>query len=90
MIVIGGKHSANTRVLQELCQQVTRSFHINSSRIDPELLNDAQVIGLAAGASTPEEIIVEVYNQIFRIKGEPHSVQQIEEIPVIRRNHVRT
>ena len=85
MIVIGGKHSANTRVLQELCQQVTRSFHIETAaELTPELLNDAQVIGLAAGASTPEEIIVEVYNQIFRIKGEPHSVQQIEEIPVYK------
>ena len=64
---------------------MTRSFHIETAaELTPELLNDAQVIGLAAGASTPEEIIVEVYNQIFRIKREPHSVQQIEEIPVYK------
>jgi len=85
MIVIGGKHSANTRVLQELCKQVTSSFHIETAaELTPDLLNGAQNIGLAAGASTPENIIVEVYNQIFRIKGEPQSVQQIEEIPVYK------
>lgn len=85
MIVIGGKHSANTQVLQELCKQVTSSFHIETAaELTPDLLNGAQNIGLAAGASTPENIIVEVYNQIFRIKGEPQSVQQIEEIPVYK------
>jgi 4-hydroxy-3-methylbut-2-enyl diphosphate reductase len=55
MIVVGGKSSANTRHLAEVCaQRCSRTHHIeHECEIDPAWLMDAQLIGVTAGASTP-------------------------------------
>lgn len=61
-IVVGGKKSANTRRLRELCAaEGIPAYHIETAtEIDPAWLEGKEVIGLTAGASTPDWIIEEV------------------------------
>jgi len=85
MIVIGGKHSSNTRMLAQLCAQYTATIHIETeAELEAAFLAGKQMIGLAAGASTPEDTIISVYNQILKINGEPDLVSKITEIPLFK------
>lgn len=62
MIVIGGRHSANTRHLYDLCLRLNPDTVLIESGRDlaVDWLTGAEVIGITAGASTPEWIIEEV------------------------------
>ncbi len=61
-LVIGGKKSANTRRLRQLCEEEgVPAYHIETAdEIEPAWLEGKTVIGLTAGASTPDWIIEEV------------------------------
>lgn len=56
MVVIGGRNSSNTTRLAEICQSVCdKTYHIESvEEIDPQWFNGCAVVGVTAGASTPE------------------------------------
>lgn len=85
MVVIGGRHSSNTRMLAQLCAQYTETIHVETeAELKAEDFMGRQNIGLAAGASTPEETIVSVYNKIKKINGEPDAVTRISEIPLFK------
>ncbi len=85
MIVIGGKNSSNTKMLHELCSAQTRSIHVEAaSELKPLDLGEAQTIGLAAGASTPEEDIWDVYQKIYDLKGKPTPAKNPREIPTYK------
>lgn len=61
IIVIGGTKSANTKHLWDICKATKPSFLVQGpSDIDPEWLRGASVVGLTAGASTPDYVIDEV------------------------------
>jgi small subunit ribosomal protein S1 len=62
MLVIGGRKSANTRRLRQLCaEQGVPAYHIETAdEIEEAWLEGKEVIGLTAGASTPDGIIEEV------------------------------
>lgn len=61
MVVIGGKNSANTKQLVEICQNFTKTYHIEDKKeLTPEMLQGAVILGVTAGASTPDWIIEEV------------------------------
>jgi 4-hydroxy-3-methylbut-2-enyl diphosphate reductase len=66
MVVIGGRNSANTRRLAEICQETgTRTVWVETAdELSPELVGDAAHVGLTAGASTPEWIITEVIRRL--------------------------
>ena len=77
MVVIGGKHSANSVHLAQICAEQCSNvqFIENARELDMDRLKDADVVGLTAGASTPAWIIKEVRNKMSdEIK--------IEETPV--------
>jgi 4-hydroxy-3-methylbut-2-en-1-yl diphosphate reductase len=59
VVVVGGRNSANTARLAQLCRAIEpRSYHIESAaELRPEWLEDARRIGVTAGASTPDEEI---------------------------------
>lgn len=62
MLVIGGKNSANTTRLAEICKEKCTTYHIETSdEIDTTWFSNIQKIGITAGASTPDWIIKEVY-----------------------------
>ena len=63
MVVIGGKESSNTRKLFDLCSSnCEKTVWIESlSEFDSvDFLDGAQSVGITAGASTPDGIIMEV------------------------------
>ena len=66
MIVVGGKHSANTARLASVCQDIcTAAYHIESANeLQPEWFTGVQTAGITAGASTPDWVIKEVYEKM--------------------------
>ena len=66
MIVIGGKHSSNTRKLYEICRERCKSTYLIQTLDDLhlELPETAALVGITAGASTPNNILEEVQNYV--------------------------
>jgi len=63
MIVIGGKNSSNTTHLADLCNELgTPAIHIETAKELESLpaLQSAKVVGITAGASTPEWLVQQV------------------------------
>jgi 4-hydroxy-3-methylbut-2-enyl diphosphate reductase len=61
MLVIGGKGSANTNHLAELCSAVTETYLIETAAdINPAWFEGKQKIGVTSGASTAQATIDEV------------------------------
>ena len=70
VIVIGGKNSSNTTKLYEICKKNCKNtYHIeNASDLTDEIKNfDCKVIGITAGASTPDFVINEVIDMLKNI-----------------------
>lgn len=69
MLVIGSKTSANTKRLFEISKSINkRSYWIQSKKdIKPSWLRCACSVGIAAGASTPEETMRDVISHIGKI-----------------------
>ncbi len=70
MVVVGSKKSANTTHLASLLKEITKTIHIeDDSELDnyKNLILESQNIGVTAGASTPDNIILEVINKLERI-----------------------
>ncbi|RJP70950.1 MAG: 4-hydroxy-3-methylbut-2-enyl diphosphate reductase [Candidatus Abyssobacteria bacterium SURF_17] len=71
MFVIGGRNSANTARLAELCRAGgTTTYHIETAdEIMPEMVSGKQRIGITAGASTPSTHIEAVQKRLEQIDG---------------------
>jgi 4-hydroxy-3-methylbut-2-en-1-yl diphosphate reductase len=70
MLVIGGRTSANSRRLLELCSKVTEAHLIgNAGEIDPQWLRGKKRIGVTSGTSTSDETIDEVINELKSYAG---------------------
>ena len=69
IVVIGGKHSANTRKLAKLASSYDRpTFHVETAEdLDSEMLKEFSTVGVTAGASTPEFIIRSVCEKLENI-----------------------
>lgn len=66
MVVIGGKHSANSVHLAQICSEHCGNvqFIERLDELDMDRLEAADTVGLTAGASTPAWIIKEVRNKM--------------------------
>lgn len=66
MVVIGGKHSANSVHLAEICRRECGNvqFISNAEELDMDKLSGAGSVGITAGASTPSWVIKEVSNKM--------------------------
>jgi 4-hydroxy-3-methylbut-2-enyl diphosphate reductase len=71
IVVIGGHHSANTRKLAKLAKDHDRpTFHIETAQqIDEERMKEFEIVGVTAGASTPDFIIDSVCDKLKRIES---------------------
>jgi 4-hydroxy-3-methylbut-2-enyl diphosphate reductase len=71
MVVVGGRKSANTRHLKEVCEeQGTRAYHIEGpDELEREWFEGVSRIGLTAGASTPDYSIDEVESRLRELIG---------------------
>ena len=66
MIVVGGKNSANTGRLAQICRNSgKKTYYIERpEELDPEVLKDCRIIGITAGASTSKSTIESVTGYI--------------------------
>jgi 4-hydroxy-3-methylbut-2-en-1-yl diphosphate reductase len=72
VVVVGGKNSANTRHLAEICREIQpRTWHVETeAELRPEWFTGCSVVGVSAGASTPGWVIEQVAERL-RSMGEP-------------------
>jgi 4-hydroxy-3-methylbut-2-enyl diphosphate reductase len=66
VVVVGGKNSANTRHLAEICRGIQpRTWHVETKdELDPSWFEGCQVVGISAGASTPDWVIEDVAERL--------------------------
>ena len=70
MIVIGGKHSSNTKQLLNIClQECSASYLVETIEdLQEEWFERKKICGISAGASTPDWIIENIVKKIQLIK----------------------
>jgi small subunit ribosomal protein S1 len=80
MVVVGGRNSANTARLAELCRQAgSRVYHIETAaELSGEWFAGVQAAGITAGASTPDWLIEEVIQKMQEFSQEQD--QDIKEL----------
>ena len=72
MVVVGGKHSSNTRKLAKVCQsEGTQTLLVeDAAELAAQLPKQAcQRVGIVAGASTPSDTIEEVYKTMSELEN---------------------
>lgn len=71
MLVIGGRHSANTTRLAQICAEAgTPTHHLETvEELDPTWLKGVSRVGVTAGASTPDWIIEAVVSRLAELAG---------------------
>ncbi|HOK53449.1 MAG TPA: 4-hydroxy-3-methylbut-2-enyl diphosphate reductase [Armatimonadota bacterium] len=69
MFVVGGRNSANTNRLREICESAgVPTYHIETaSEIKNEWLEGKETAGITAGASTPDWLIEQVKDRLEKV-----------------------
>jgi len=83
MVVVGGRHSANTKELTRLCSIAgTPAIQIENARdlLDPALFEGIGIVGVTGGTSTPIEDLRDVAERIFTIAGTPEMRARAAEL----------
>jgi 4-hydroxy-3-methylbut-2-enyl diphosphate reductase len=72
VIVVGGRNSANTRHLAEVCQETgVPTYHIErAEELDPAWVRGRRKVGITAGASTPDWAVQEVVSRLRQLDQE--------------------
>jgi 4-hydroxy-3-methylbut-2-enyl diphosphate reductase len=75
MVVVGGYHSGNTRRLAQIAKSTgVPTFHVETeAELDKEKLSTMGLIGVTAGASTPNWMIRRVVQEIESIRSRKES-----------------
>ena len=71
MIVIGGKHSSNTKQLHSICKRDCEDSYLieNCKELDASWFEDKDLCGISAGASTPDWVVQNVIDKIEEMRG---------------------
>lgn len=66
VIVIGGKNSSNTRKLYDISKKINPKTYLvqEAEDISTDWFAGIKTVGITAGASTPEEIIIKIENKL--------------------------
>lgn len=66
LLVIGGKNSSNTKKLYDISKMINEKTYLvqDESEVQDEWFQNCEKIGITAGASTPEEIVINIENKI--------------------------
>ncbi len=80
IVVVGGYHSGNTKRLVQVAKEAgAKVFHVETEKeLKKNQLKDMDIVGITAGASTPNWIIKTVVNEIEEIiKGKSSGIIHI-------------
>ena len=81
MIVIGGKHSSNTRKLAEICECHCPTYWVETAaELELDSFPSGVRVGVTAGASTPVGIIKEVQKTMCEIEKNLNEEMTFEEM----------
>ena len=71
MVVIGGKHSSNTKQLHSICHRDCESSYLieNEKELEESWFEGKALCGISAGASTPDWIVQNVISKIEEMKS---------------------
>ena len=77
ILVVGAKNSSNSNRLKEIgVEEGLPSYLIaDGSELDPAWLAGVETVGLTAGASAPEELVVGVIDALRQLRGEVDVVE---------------
>jgi 4-hydroxy-3-methylbut-2-enyl diphosphate reductase len=69
VVVVGGRNSANTRHLAEICRAIQpRTWHVETEdELEPTWFDGCRVVGISAGASTPDWVVEGVAARLVTI-----------------------
>ena len=68
IVVVGGRKSANTKHLWDICREEKRSYLVQGAEdLDPSWFTGIRGVGLTAGASTPDYVIDEVESRLLSL-----------------------
>ena len=69
VVVVGGKNSANTRHLAEICRAIQpRTWHVETEEeLQPEWFQGCGTVGISAGASTPDWVVEGVAQRLRKL-----------------------
>ena len=87
MIVVGGKNSANTSRLMQLCLEAqSRVYHIETAEeLLMENFEGVETVGITAGASTPDWIIQEVCEKMQEFEQMvDQGMQKVEQDSIVK------
>jgi len=70
MIVIGGKHSSNTKQLHSICKRDCEDSYLieNCNELEASWFDEKALCGITAGASTPDWVVQNVIDKIQEMK----------------------
>ncbi len=82
VVVIGGNTSSNTAKLYTICKDVCKNtVRINdANELGDDFPSTHEKVGIVAGASTPDDIIEEVYNKMSEIKDKAIIEESFDEM----------
>lgn len=71
MVVIGGKHSSNTKQLHSICERICADSYLieNEDELQKSWFENKALCGISAGASTPDWIVQNVIRKIEEIQS---------------------
>ncbi|MBM2831635.1 MAG: hypothetical protein HW414_687 [Dehalococcoidia bacterium] len=71
MIVVGGRTSANTRRLADLCSACEVETHLveTAAELEAKWLRGKECVGLVSGTSTPAEVTDDVLKRLNEMAG---------------------
>ena len=87
MIVVGGKNSANTSRLMQLCLDAgSRVYHIETAEeLTMKNFEGVETVGITAGASTPDWIIQEVCKKMQEFEQMvDKEIQKVEQDSIVK------
>ncbi len=92
MVVVGGKHSANSCHLAEICKERCRRvfFVENADELNASALVTYDTIGITAGASVPGWIIKEVKQKMCDVNTEKTTAVEEESFAELLENSIKT
>ncbi|HBO83762.1 MAG: 4-hydroxy-3-methylbut-2-enyl diphosphate reductase [Deltaproteobacteria bacterium GWC2_42_11] len=81
MIVVGGRNSANTNRLAEVCRKIQpNTHHIEiAAELKPEWFKEVGKVGITAGASTPDWIIEDVVAKVRNMNLYAEAGESVKE-----------